>query len=326
MDREQMSSVISKLAGEEGIELSDYLDYQSCTIKVTQQEAAFLPRQQGDSYSSWYEVMLVSLSEYNRLEGKQEEIKESEVFVYSTGKDFGYNMLKLGDGEYQVKEELKECKIRDKEVNSTYEAFYVVVLSDMERLREAAAGFGVDASVSLVHQFEFNPVGEEERVTAFFGKLKRYAIEQSGFAAFFDYRDGKADIESIYGGLLFVGIFYGLIFLVCLLIIMYYKQITEGFEDQKNFEIMQKVGMSDEEIRKTIKKQILLVFALPLFGALLHTAVAMPMVIILMASINMFRAKLIIACAVAVGLLFAIFHGFCYRRTAGAYYRIVRQM
>ena len=84
--------------------------------------------------------------------------------------------------------------------------------------------------------------------------------------------------------------------------------------------------MSDGEIRKTIKKQILLMFALPLVGALLHTAVAMHMVIMLMASINMFREDIIIVCAVAICLFFAVFYGFCYKKTAGTYYRIVKQM
>ena len=82
----------------------------------------------------------------------------------------------------------------------------------------------------------------------------------------------------MYGGLLFIGVFYGAIFLICLLIIMYYKQITEGFEDQKNFQVMQKVGMSDREIRCTIKRQVSTVFGLPLLGAILHTAVGMRMV------------------------------------------------
>ncbi len=178
----------------------------------------------------------------------------------------------------------------------------------------------------LLHQFEFSLIVPEENITAFYGKLDKFATGQPGFAAFSDYRDDKADIESMYGGLLFIGIFYGLIFLVCLLIIMYYKQITEGFEDRKNFEIMQKVGMSDGEIRRTIKRQILLVFALPLLGALLHTAVAMHMVIMLLATIYMFRTGLVIACAVVVCLLFAAFYGFCYKKTAGTYYRIVKQM
>lgn len=323
---EEVAEVLEKLAKETDVELSEYQDYQSCTVDVTQHEDAFLPREQGDAYRYCYDVMLLSLPEYNRLEGKQESLKPGEAFIYSTGADFGYDTLKLGDREYRVKEELQNCRVREKVVNDIYNAYYVVVLPDMEEIENVAAGFGVDAGAALLHEFEFTPMGETEKITAFYEKLNQYAAGWPGFAALSDYREHKADIESMYGGLLFIGIFYGLIFLVCLLIIMYYKQITEGFEDRKNFEIMQKVGMSDGEIRKTIKKQILLMFALPLVGALLHTAVAMHMVIMLMASINMFREDIIIVCAVAICLFFAVFYGFCYKKTAGTYYRIVKQM
>ena len=146
------------------------------------------------------------------------------------------------------------------------------------------------------------------------------------YAGCMDYREDIQDLEGMYGGLLFIGIFYGAIFLVCLLIIMYYKQITEGFEDQKNFEIMQKVGMSDEEIRKTIRKQILLVFALPLAGALLHTLVGMKMVIVLMAAIRCVEVPLMLGCTTAVCVVFAVLYSICYKRTSATYYRIVKQM
>lgn len=322
-DSAKISLTIRNLAKEEEIELSDYCDYQSCTVYAAQHESAFLPGQNANGYRSRSEIVLISLAEYNRLEGKSEELRQGEVFIFSTGTDYGYDTLRLADKEYRVKEELKSSRIRNKEINNM-NYFYVVVLPDMEGLIDTAAGFGVDTAALLSHRYSFNLTGDEDRVEAFSERLNRYAANQPGFAGFFDYRESKSDMESIYGGLLFVGIFYGLIFLVCLLIIMYYKQITEGFEDKKSFEIMRKVGMSDEEIQRTIKKQILLVFALPLFGALLHTAVAMPMVIMLLAAINLFDTKLIIVCAVTVGLLFAAFYSFCYKKTAGTYYRIVK--
>lgn len=79
---------------------------------------------------------------------------------------------------------------------------------------------------------------------------------------------------------------------------MYYKQITEGFEDQKNFEIMQKVGMDEREIRRTVRKQISIVFGLPLIGAILHTAVGMNMVYMLLGAIGFFETPLLIGCTI----------------------------
>ena len=147
-----------------------------------------------------------------------------------------------------------------------------------------------------------------------------------GFAGLDDHREHMEELKSSYGGLLFVGIFYGLICLICLVVTMYYKQVTEGFEDQRNFEIMQKIGMSDGEIRRTIKKQIRMVFLLPLAGAFLHTAVGMQMVGMLMGAIRFYDKGLLFVCTALVSLVFALVYIFCYRRTSQAYYRIVRQM
>ena len=89
---------------------------------------------------------------------------------------------------------------------------------------------------------------------------------------------------------------------------------------------MQKVGMSDEEIRKTIKKQIRLVFALPLAGAVLHTSVGMNMVVMMMGAIKNYQVKTMVVCAVAVCLVFALVYSICYKWTSATYYRIVKHM
>ena len=123
---------------------------------------------------------------------------------------------------------------------------------------------------------------------------------------------------------MFIGILFGLIFFMCLLLIMYYKQISEGYEDQNSFAIMQKVGMSDKEIKGTIRRQILLVFLLPLVGALLHTSAGMFMVDNLMAALGLFDGQLIILWTVLVSLVFIFVYGISYAMTAKTYYKIVK--
>ncbi len=166
----------------------------------------------------------------------------------------------------------------------------------------------------------------ESRETAFFAGLQRLSSGLPGFASCVSFEGEVKDIESMYGGLLFIGVFFGLIFLMCLLVTMYYKQITEGFEDQKNFEVMQNVGMSDEEVRRTIRKQVWLVFFLPLAAACLHTAVGIRLVDKLMGAINFFAPELVYGSAAAVCGVFAVIYAFFYRRTARTYYHIVSRM
>lgn len=130
-------------------------------------------------------------------------------------------------------------------------------------------------------------------------------------------------LRTMYGGLLFIGILFGTVFFMCLLLIMYYKQISEGYEDRGSYEIMQKVGMSDHEIRRTIHKQILLVFFLPLTGAVLHTMAGMFMVNNLMSALQLFDSRLIVTCTAAVLFVFMVIYCISYLRTARTYYKIV---
>jgi putative ABC transport system permease protein len=139
-----------------------------------------------------------------------------------------------------------------------------------------------------------------------------------------DNRDeARADLLSLYGGLLFLGILLGILFLGCAVCIIYYKQISEGYEDQGRYDIMQKVGMSQQEIARSIRSQVLLVFFLPLGTAVLHTAVACPILLRLMRALYLSNISLFLTCAaISVGV-FALIYTAVYTITARTYYRIV---
>ncbi len=175
-----------------------------------------------------------------------------------------------------------------------------------------------------VYLIEVNPEGDEEAVKEFSGQLQQLFSAGEGFLSYMDYGEAILEDKSMYGGLLFVGITFGMIFLICLLIIMYYKQIAEGFEDRRNFDVFKKVGMDEAEVQETIKRQIRLVFYLPLTGAFLHTLAGMHMVIVLLGSIHLYDQGIMIGAAAVICVLYAFVYVFCYRRTAKAYYRIVR--
>ncbi len=202
----------------------------------------------------------------------------------------------------------------------------MIVFADGEQLRAVSSIYGADTMTQMSYLYGFWPEGSAADVDGFSEELEQYVSALPEFAQYLDRREQMSDMESMYGGLLFIGIFFGSIFLICLLIIMYYKQITEGFEDRKNFEIMQKVGMGDEEIRRTIRTQISMVFGLPLVGALLHAAVGMHMVYILLGSIGFFETGLLICCSLGGCLIFALVYSICYKRTSMVYYRIVKWM
>lgn len=132
----------------------------------------------------------------------------------------------------------------------------------------------------------------------------------------------RSGVYATYGGLFFLGIMLSIVFLFATILIVYYKQISEGFEDQSRFEIMQKVGMTKKDIRKSINSQMLTVFFLPLAGAGLHLTFAFPMIQKLLMIFGLFNMPLLVGTSVASFLAFAVFYVIVYRVTTNTYYGI----
>lgn len=307
-DAEALKVQMEKLAADAGIELTDYLEQSCITVRNAYWDGSrFRPmgEEERGNYSDCSNIRMMTLEQYNRMEGSRTVLAAGEVLIFSTGADFGYDTVSVGDNQWRVREELAECSVARKEPSNGTNRDYLLVFASPEERNLATDVFGLGEE-QQTFQIDCTPTGREGDIDAFVQAVNEQMEGTAGYAGIGDYRDDIAGTESMYGGLMFIGIFFGSIFLICLLIIMYYKQITEGFEDQKNFEIMQKVGMSDEEIRKTIKKQIRLVFALPLAGAVLHTSVGMNMVVMMMGAIRNYQVKTMVVCAVAVCLVFAL--------------------
>ena len=127
----------------------------------------------------------------------------------------------------------------------------------------------------------------------------------------------------MYGGFLFLGIFLGLLFLLATALIIYYKQISEGYEDQRRYRILRQVGMTGREIRASIQTQILLVFFLPLCMAGIHTAAAYPMVSKLLKLFQLTSTGRYALCAAGTLAVFCAVYALVYGLTARAYRRIV---
>lgn len=270
-----------------------------------------------DNYVNEVEVM--TLEEYNQMAGEEKSLEEREIFIFSKGKNYNQKNIMLFGEPYTVKEEFMELPVSAKEQENNSNLKYWIVVKNFESLPQNLLG---QLYQELFH-ICLNITGEEEECQLFAEKLEKNMPSLE-----FNYRNNiehRVDVRVMYGGLLFIGIFFGMLFMICLLVIMHYKQITEGYEDRDNFEIMQKVGMGHEEVHKTIAKQVLLVFFLPIFGAVCHTMAAVPMTSLLMSSIGLYSRKLIVVCCASILCLFFIVYGISYLVTAKAYMRIVER-
>lgn len=140
-----------------------------------------------------------------------------------------------------------------------------------------------------------------------------------------DCRAGRVDFWSSLGGFFFIGLFLGSLFLMAAVLIVYYKQVSEGYEDVRSFQIMQQVGMAQSEVKATIQTQIMSVFFLPLLVAACHTAGAFPMTEKLIALFGLSNQRLFLLCSAVTLLIFALVYYLVYRLTAREYYRIVKR-
>jgi putative ABC transport system permease protein len=138
-------------------------------------------------------------------------------------------------------------------------------------------------------------------------------------------QDNASDFYALYGGFLFLGVFLGLLFLLATVLIIYYKQVSEGYEDQRRCEIMRQVGMTDKEIGSSIRAQVLLVFFLPLLAAGLHCACAFPMLSKMLSLFDVQNTRGFALCTAGTFLAFCGIYAAVYAWTAKVYGRIVGQ-
>ena len=282
-------------------------------------------------------LSLLNQAEYERLTGISANLNDGEIFAWypsAVQKD----SVTVDETEFTVKKWLDKNPLTCGEDAVSDNAVLVVTDEDFKKFDEmrtemykvvssAPAGedltlhLGLDITGSETEKIEFGtPVMETVKDLKKSGGLLENAWIISGIR--------QQEYESYYadnGSLLFIGIFLGSLFLMGTAMIIYYKQISEGYEDQKRFEIMQKVGLSRREVRSSVRRQILMVFFLPLLMAMLHITMAFPMIRRLLLLFGMTNTKLFIGCTAGTVLIFAVVYGLIYLMTARSYYHIVER-
>ena len=285
-------------------------------------------------------VLVLSLftqAEYERLTGISANLNDGEIFAWypsTVQKD----SVTVDETEFTVKKWLDKNPLTCGEDAVSDNAVLVVTDEDFKKFDEmrtemykgvssAPAGedltlhLGLDITGSETDKIDFGtPVMEVVKDLKKNGGLSENSWITSGIR--------QQEYESYYadnGSLLFIGIFLGSLFLMGTAMIIYYKQISEGYEDQKRFEIMQKVGLSRREVRSSVRRQILMVFFLPLLMAMLHITMAFPMIRRMLLLFGMTNTKLFIGCTAGTVLIFAVVYGLIYLMTARSYYHIVER-
>jgi len=319
-----LSEAIRSRAEEMGIEITSMQTYTNLAAAVTRRadgSYAFEGANRG-MVSVMADVMI--LQDYNMLYGTHYELQGNEIMhIVSNGISWHSSQLTLGDTTYTIKEKLsKEPAIFDKAAAYAPETHYLVVADEavMAHLyEEQAAAYGEDAShYNCDLLCNMNGTAEEKAACA----KAVFSADQriSGFA---EKESTTRDVRGLDSGFLFLGVFLAITFAVATVLIIYYKQISEGYDDRKRFEIMQNVGMSREEIRKNTDRQVLTVFLLPLAVSCLHLLGSSKMMMKILVLFGILDARVFAVCAVCTVAAFALVYLFVYRNTSRVYEKIV---
>lgn len=337
-DDASLEAHLDTLAKKHGVTIAERFSYSYETTDVLIEEGTIRPLTVSFETQAEFEAFrsvlasavplkILTLPDYNALEGTDIHLQDREVLLVAS-KQPALDKLSFQGSEdsYRIKSRVVESRLLQGK-NSVEEVIHIVVKDypALKHLMTLAADEDRQIPDSFrIRRFYYNMEGEEENLYAF----------SKAFFTDFEFVDGyyysqrsifeeRAYYQGIYGGLVVLGVFFAILFLAATVLIIYFKQISEGEEDRERFQILQKVGLSNSETKRTINKQILIVFFLPLVTAIIHLVFARKMIYNLITTGIRVDPNVINVTIFVTALVFGLVYTLIYKLTARAYYRIV---
>jgi putative ABC transport system permease protein len=329
-DRTQEAfAAVDDLFAELEIPITDRVQYTVTTLYAFQRGEELVTTKENsdlwDEVNNYRVVTLMPLSDYNAFTGENCTLGAQEILFYANRTDYDGDTLRLFGEEYTIASHLKKFAGCGTTNSNVFTGYYCILRDqDYAQLTETALAdsdvyvgtytyYGLDTTAGQAVQSEAN-----DQLLDLLARLEFQGYTESR-------TESRIGILGLYGGLFFLGIFLGALFTMATVLIIYYKQISEGYDDRERFQIMQQVGLTRQEVKRAIHSQVLTVFFLPLGAAAVHVAVAFPMITLLLALLNMNNIRLYLGCTVGSFLAFALLYVVIYSLTARTYYKIVSQ-
>lgn len=327
---------IKQIIEDEGRTITDEKTYGYFNMLTKQNDNSLEKTSENDSLGNGTYVNIVTKDALCNLEDTFDEkdipeLTDDSVAVYGM-KKFNYDSIKILGRKFDVKES-KYYKIKkDAYISSGFTNEYYIVVDNMDTLTQIfdlqKEVYG-DRAFTFRNTIGFDFDGTKQQKIDCVNKINKYLVSDakkeigSGTA----YVEGRAENEeavyTLYGGLFFLGIFLGAMFLMVTVMIIFYKQTSEGYDDKDRYEIMEKVGMSNAEVKKSIQSQVRMVFFLPIVTAAIHVAAAFPMLRRLLVMFNLTDTQLMIECMIGTLLVFLVIYYLVFKLTSRTYYKIV---
>ena len=278
-------------------------------------------------YERAVDLTVLPLEDYTRMTGERLTLAPDEAYFCCPRMAYTQPDIRIGELTYQIKGQLPSFGGFGADSANITTTIYLIV-PDFDAAVNALRTQNTRYPVVVSWQYSFDSGSPDEAQIAFLRDMMgtfadnreglvyaSYTVESIAF--------NRGDFVGTYGSLFFLAILLSIVFLAAAVLILYYKQISEGYEDQARFEIMQRVGMTKTDIRKSINSQLLLVFFLPLLFAGLHLGFAFPFIHKLLMLFNLTNLKLLIGMTVVTFAIYAVFYTLVYRITSNSYYSIV---
>lgn len=269
-------------------------------------------------------LLLISLDDYNRLTQSNDTLADNQVYIHHSA-DYQNETIKLSSLEFDTV--ILEKNMDMFPIEESISGSYLIVVPSKEVMQAILSAYQAEATDYLngdvYGSIQWDTSGTEEEKASYIERISE-KISNGDFVARYESRSaGRDEWYTMNGGFLFLGIFLGLLFTIGTVLITYYKQISEGYDDRERFQIMQKVGLDKDMIRSTSRSQVVWMFMLPLIVATVHTVFAYPIIHKLLMIFGIFSHTVLISCIVGVVLSFSVIYWLIYRLTARIYFSIV---
>lgn len=337
------SSEIEKAIFDEidSAEVKNKKAFSYLSVFVGQKGDGFTTDKEHLSYQNSYLFYILSKDDFikidNSFKDKIGNISKGEAVVV-LNKKYDKKDIKIFGKNYKVNKSFEHTEDNDLYVISTLNGLGYIILDNDESVQELydvqekMLGKGANYYTNKI-RFDFKSGNKKQKAAAYKkidNAVKKYFKENKNdkkeISSYWveSRQENEQNFYLLYGGLFFLGIFLGTMFLMVTVMIIFYKQITEGYDDRERYQILEKVGMSSREVKDTIKSQIRIVFVLPIFAAAVHVTAAFPMVNRILKMLNFNNEKLFAGCLAATIIVFAVIYYLVFKVTSRAYYKIVK--
>lgn len=337
------SSEIEKAIFDEidSAEVKNKKAFSYLSVFVGQKGDDFTTDKEHLSYQNSYLFYILSKDDFikkdSSFKDKIGNISKGEAVVV-LNKKYDKKDIKIFGKNYKVNKSFEHTEDNDLYMISTLNGLGYIILDNDESvqelydMQEKMLGKGANYYTNKI-RFDFKSGNKKQKAAAckkidnvvkkYFKENKNDKKEISSYWVE-SRQENEQNFYLLYGGLFFLGIFLGTMFLIVTVMIIFYKQITEGYDDRERYQILEKVGMSSREVKDTIKSQIRIVFVLPIFAAAVHVTAAFPMVNRILKMLNLNNEKLFAGCLAATIIVFAVIYYLVFKVTSRAYYKIVK--